>query len=187
MGTVARLRWGAFAAAVAFVVMLVTFGSDHDGDDSRGLLPPGTVPTTGEQIVGGGGATDVRVVVGSITDGDTFRTTDGERVRFIGIDTPEVDQDQCYADEATAALEALIPPGTEVRLVRDVDPFDRYERTLAYVERVDDGLDVGLRLAADGYAVQLTVPPNVAREAAIGAAVAAAREAGLGLWGEACA
>ena len=122
------------------------------------------------------------VVVESITDGDTFRTTDDERVRFIGIDTPELQQDECFAEAATDHLAELIPPGTEVRLVLDVDPQDRFERTLAYVERVSDDLDVGLAMARDGYALQLTVPPNVERAEEIGAAVAEARDAGRGLW-----
>jgi micrococcal nuclease len=122
------------------------------------------------------------VVVASITDGDTFRTTDDERVRFIGIDTPELQGDECFADAATEHLTELIPPGTEVRLVLDVDPEDRFERTLAYVERVSDDLDVGLAMARDGFAVQLTVPPNVDRVEAIGDAVADARDAGRGLW-----
>jgi hypothetical protein len=74
-----------------------------------------------------------------------------------------------------------------VRLELDVDPVDRFGRTLAYVHRAEDDLDVGLQLATDGYALQLTVPPNVAREAAIAVAVAAARGAGRGLWGPACA
>jgi micrococcal nuclease len=133
---------------------------------------------------GGGGDGDVAelVVVASITDGDTFRTTDDERVRFIGIDTPELQGDECFADAATEHLTELIPPGTEVRLVLDVDPEDRFERTLAYVERAEDGLDVGLAMARDGYAVQLTVPPNIDRVDAIGDAVADARDAGRGLW-----
>ena len=122
------------------------------------------------------------VVVASITDGDTFRTTDDERVRFIGIDTPELQGDECFADAATEHLTELIPPGTEVRLVFDVDPEDRFERTLAYVERASDGLDVGLAMARDGYALQLTVPPNVDRAEEIGDAVAEARDAGRGLW-----
>jgi micrococcal nuclease len=130
---------------------------------------------------GGDAVVDV-VVVESITDGDTFRTTDDVRVRFIGIDTPELQDDQCFAHEATAHLTSLIPPGTEVRLVFDVDPEDRFGRTLAYVERASDDLDVGLAMARDGYALQLTVPPNVDRAEAIGDAVADARDAGRGLW-----
>ncbi|QYG95002.1 thermonuclease family protein [Iamia sp. SCSIO 61187] len=122
------------------------------------------------------------VTVTSITDGDTFRAGE-ERVRLIGIDTPEVSFGvECYGHEATAALERLIPVGTEVRLVGDVEPVDRYDRTLAYVYRRADGLHVNLRLAEEGYALPLTVPPNVAHERAFADAAARARQANLGLW-----
>ena len=148
-------------AAVAFVAVVATGIALRDAEDAP--------------IIGA-------TTVASITDGDTFRTVDDIRVRFIGIDTPEVDDDQCFADEATRHLTELIPPGTEVRLVTDVDPEDRFGRRLAYVHRASDDLDVGLAMAADGYALQLTVPPNVARDEEIRAAVAAAREAERGLW-----
>jgi micrococcal nuclease len=146
-------------------LLLVVVGAGCDGSD-------------GDRSEGDGEV----VVVESITDGDTFRTTDDERVRFIGIDTPELQGDECFAVAATEHLTELIPPGSEVRLVLDVDPQDRFERTLAYVERAEDGLDVGLAMARDGFAVQLTVPPNVDRVEEIGDAVAEARDAGRGLW-----
>lgn len=122
------------------------------------------------------------VVVTSITDGDTFRSGD-ERVRLIGIDTPEISGGiECFGREATAALEEMIPPGTTVRLVRDVSEVDRYDRTLAYVYRVDDGLDVNLALVEQGYAVPMTYPPDVARADEFVAASRDARDAGRGLW-----
>jgi micrococcal nuclease len=185
-----RLHYVALAGTVAVMGLALLAGGDDDPPGRpTSTAPTGASSTTSppaEQQLGDGGTAGT-VVVESITDGDTFRTTDGRRVRLIGVDTPEVDQDQCLADEATAALAALIPPGATVRLELDIDPIDRYGRTLAYVHRPADDLDVGLQLARDGYAVQLTVPPNVAREALIGAAVASARDAGLGLWGPACA
>lgn len=128
-------------------------------------------------------ASESRVVtVTRITDGDTFRAG-AERIRLIGVDTPEVSFGvECYGREATAALERLIPVGTEVRLVGDVEATDRYDRTLAYVYRRSDGLFVNLRLAEDGVAQPLTIPPNVAHEDDFAQAAAHAREAGRGLW-----
>jgi micrococcal nuclease len=123
------------------------------------------------------------VAVESITDGDTLRVTGSERVRLIGIDTPEVSGGvECFGREATAHLTDLIPPGTPLRLEYDAERTDRYGRTLAYVYRADDGLFVNVAMAADGYAAQLTIPPNVARVDEIGDAVAEARAAGRGLW-----
>lgn len=130
-------------------------------------------------------ATVVRVV-----DGDTIRVRldgDGEeRVRLIGIDTPETKDPrrpvQCYGREAAARTVSLLPPGTRVRLERDVEPRDRYGRLLAYVYRASDGLFVNLALVREGYALVLTIPPNVAHAEEFVAAARGAREAGRGLW-----
>jgi micrococcal nuclease len=123
------------------------------------------------------------VVVERIVDGDTLRTEDDERVRLLNIDTPEPTEDECWADEATERLAELVPPGSHVRLVYDVEREDRYGRTLAQVYRLPDGLWVNLQLAADGAAYPYVVRPNDADYAPIKAATDEARDAGLGLWG----
>lgn len=138
-------------------------------------------------------AGDVAKVV-SITDGDTLRvrlTTAPTNaatvpVRLIGIDTPETRHPtkgvECYGREASAFLGQLVPPGTEVRLVYDVERTDRYQRTLAYLYRVSDGLFVNLELARQGYASQATFPPNVAHVEDFRRAVAEAKRDARGLW-----
>lgn len=125
-----------------------------------------------------------------VVDGDTVRVTIGgaeERVRLIGIDTPETHGRgglrECFGAEATRRMTELVPPGTRVRLVRDVEARDRYDRLLAYVYRAADGLFVNLAMAREGFATTLTYPPNVAHAEELLAAVRAAREARRGLWG----
>jgi micrococcal nuclease len=142
---------------------------------------------------GGGGAEPVgeagEASVVRVVDGDTVEVRLGgrdETVRLIGIDTPEtVDPRspvECFGQEASARTKALLPAGTGVRLVADVEPRDRYDRLLAYVYR-DDGTFVNLALVEDGYASVLTYPPNVAHEGEFTAAAARARDDGRGLWG----
>lgn len=140
--------------------------------------PPGA---TGERA---GAATVARVV-----DGDTIRVRiQGfeERVRLIGIDTPETHKPgtpvECFGAEASGRMAALLPVGTPVSLVRDVEARDRYGRLLAYVYRASDGLFVNLAMAKEGYATTLTYPPNVAHVDEFVAAVRAARESRRGLW-----
>lgn len=117
-----------------------------------------------------------------VTDGDTLVVSDGTRIRLIGVDTPELASDDCFSAEATDHMTSLVGPGTRVRLVYDVGRLDRYDRTLAYVYRQSDGLFVNLALATDGFAQQLTVPPNVRHAEDFGHAVADARTANRGLW-----
>lgn len=130
------------------------------------------------------------VSVVRVVDGDTIvaRLPGGEKsIRLIGIDTPEtVDPRkpvQCFGREASERTKALLPPGTAIRLERDVEARDHYGRLLAYVHRVDDGTFVNLALAEEGYAQPLTIPPNVAYSARFSAAAADARQQGRGLWG----
>lgn len=128
-------------------------------------------------------------VVSQEVDGDTIHVDIGgadERIRLIGIDTPETHGRnglvECFGKEAADHTAALIPVGTQVRLVRDAEARDRYGRLLAYVYRVKDNLFVNLTLAQDGYADVLTFPPNVAHTQDFVAAVRSARDANLGLW-----
>ena len=132
---------------------------------------------------------DGAAVVVQILDGDTAIMDIGgteESVRFLGIDTPEIahpDQpEECFGPEATARTEALIPPGTEVRLERDLEARDRFDRILAYVYRAEDDLFVNESLVGDGFADTLSIEPNRAHDATFAAARAEARAAGRGLW-----
>ncbi len=132
------------------------------------------------------------VAVAKVVDGDTIEVElkgRTEKVRLLGIDTPETKDPrkpvQCFGAEASAHSAELLPPGTEVRLEPDVERRDRYDRLLAYVYRASDGVFVNLDLARGGYADLLTYPPNVAHTAELSAAVAEARREQRGLW-QAC-
>lgn len=125
-------------------------------------------------------------VVDRVVDGDTIVVDDGERIRLIGIDTPETVKPgspvECFGKEASRRMNTLLPEGTHVRLVRDADATDRYDRTLSYVYRLDDGLFVNAAMVRDGFAYAYTVPPNVAHAEEFVALQAEAREADRGLW-----
>ena len=132
------------------------------------------------------------VVIGTV-DGDTLDVDVGdgrtERVRLLGVDTPEtVDPDrpvECGGPEASALLASLLPAGTVVRLERDAEARDRYGRLLAYVFR-DDGLFVNEAIVAAGAGELLSIAPNEAYDERLGAAASTARAAGAGIW-TACA
>ncbi|HEU0172079.1 MAG TPA: thermonuclease family protein [Acidimicrobiales bacterium] len=140
----------------------------------------------------GGGDPDPppgEAVVVRVVDGDTVVVAVGgaeESVRLIGIDTPESvardRPDECFGAEAAQRLAELLPPGTVVRLTRDVEPRDVYDRLLAYVQREPDGLFVNAAQVGDGYAVAKDYPPNTTYRADLERAERAARAAGRGLW-----
>lgn len=137
----------------------------------------------------GGAQTSAEPVVVEVVDGDTLVVRvagASETVRLLGVDTPETKHPtkpvECFGPEAAAFTASVLPPGTPVRLERDVEERDRFGRLLAHVHRAD-GAFVNLELVARGYASTLVIPPNAAHRRELGAAERSARAAGLGLWG----
>ena len=149
----------------------------------------------GDALLGEGGSTGApgtgRVV--RVVDGDTIhvRLPDGtkEKVRYIGVDTPESVKPntpvQCFA-KAASARNAELVEDERVELRTDVEERDRYGRLLAYVYRVRDGAFVNAALVREGYAAPLSVPPNVRHADEFAALARTARRDGRGLWA-ACA
>ena len=136
---------------------------------------------------------DANGEVVELVDGDTLDIAFGvngrtviERVRLIGIDTPETKKPgvpvECFGPEASRRLAELVPIGTFVDVVRDVETRDVYDRLLAYVYRADDRLFVNETLVREGYARTLFIPPNTGLENDLRRAERAARSGGRGLW-----
>lgn len=132
---------------------------------------------------GGGGGGSKMHTVAAVIDGDTIEIEGGERVRLIGIDTPETSApEECWGDEAYAHLADLIGP-SKVRLEYDVEREDAFERTLAYVYTEDD-VFLNARMLEDGAACLLIIPPNGAEyEAYFETLQEGAQTADRGLWG----
>ena len=159
---------------LAFVVLLVVaLGGYYASKQNWIPLPP-----TDDAVVMATAA-----VVEYVHDGDTLFLEDGRKVRLLGINTPEIGDDrECYGEEATAALRALLPEGTEVLVASDIEPLDQYGRSLLFVY-TDGGLNVNLEMIAKGAATVEMYEPNVLLRDQLYAAERAARDAGLGLWG----
>jgi len=114
--------------------------------------------------------------VSRVIDGDTLKLSNGEKVRLIGIDTPEkyygkkllrdakkdrkdIRTIQEMGNRATRFVKEFIA-GKRVRLEFDIEKRDRYGRLLAYVY-LDDGTFLNGKILEEGYAQVFTVPPNV--------------------------
>ena len=129
-------------------------------------------------------------MVQQVIDGDTVQLGDGQMVRYIGIDAPEVRRHvggewvmdpEPFAQAATEANRQLVE-GQRVRLEYDAQTHDRYGRLLAYVY-VGEQM-VNEALVADGYAHVLTIPPNVRYAEQFRLLANEARRARRGLWRE---
>ena len=128
-------------------------------------------------------STGQRSVVARVIDGDTVQLASGEKVRLIGVDTPETKHPQKpverFGREANDFTARLVE-GKPVRLEYDQERQDKYGRTLAYVF-LEDGTFVNAEIVRQGYGHAYTRFPfrhleefrRLEREA---------REGGKGLW-----
>jgi micrococcal nuclease len=122
-----------------------------------------------------------------VVDGDTIALRNGQRVRLVQIDTPEVYFGaECYGRAASLTTDRLLPVGSRVRLSAEpaTDRADEYGRLLRYVVRVNDGLNVNIRLVAVGAAAPYFYDGRRGRYARLLEALAKrAKAKRLGLWG----
>jgi micrococcal nuclease len=162
-----------FVAAVA--VVTVAAGCDTTGSSADTTISQGAI--------------EANATIDYVVDGDTVDVViDGreERIRLIGIDTPETKRPntdiECYGPEASTFTESLLPVGTPVRVERDTVNRDDYGRLLGYVYRADDGIFVNYELVRQGFAQPLSIEPNtIYRELFVDAASAAEAD-DVGLW-----
>jgi len=117
--------------------------------------------------------------VTAVIDGDTIEIEGGEKVRYIGIDTPETNE--CYGPEATEANRELVG-GKEVILIRDVEKRGKYGRLLRYV--IVDGRFVNAELVRLGYAEPRSYGESVMFQQVLTLFGRYAMEQKVGLWGQ---
>lgn len=124
-----------------------------------------------------------KFIVGKVVDGDTIKLTNGQTVRYIGIDTPETVHPakpvQCFGKEASSKNKELVE-GKEVRLEKDISETDRYGRLLKYVYVGD--IFINDYLVRNGYAYASSYPPDVKYQSQFLEAQKEARENQRGLW-----
>lgn len=116
------------------------------------------------------------ILVKRVIDGDTLQLENGERVRLIGIDAPEIHaSDKLYRDSQRTKQDIRtikelgrqayeftknLVEGKRVSLEFDVEKYDKYGRILAYVY-LKDGTFLNAKIIEAGYASLMTIPPNV--------------------------
>ena len=125
--------------------------------------------------------------IAHVIDGDTVELMNGERIRLVQIDTPEVYYSpECYGEQASEITKRLLPRGVLARLYVEpkTDAVDQYGRLLRYVVRVSDGLNVNVQLVRVGAAAPYFYHYRRGRYAGLLVRLALrARARHLGLWG----
>lgn len=198
-----RRGWLALACALALLVVALGGCEEVGGDDDRRDRAPADAgkrerparASRGRDRKGAPKASAARLgrapgippdakrtTVVEVTDGDTVKLTDLGASRIIGVDTPEVyGGAECYGREASEFAKSLLHPGDTVYYRHGVERTDRYGRDLVYLW-LRGGTFFNAALLKEGYAVTLTIPPNVEYADFFRRLAAKARAAGRGLW-----
>ena len=129
-------------------------------------------------------------IVQRVIDGDTIVLESGERVRFIGVNTPEANEP--FGSEATEFTRNALE-GKTIWLQQDTTNRDRYDRLLRYIwlevprqstnEKEIRQLMFNAILVSKGYAQPATYPPNTSHSELFQELGREARIQHLGLWG----
>lgn len=128
---------------------------------------------------------DEWAAIKKIIDGDTVIISGGRKVRFIGINTPELGYDgqasEPFAIQALLELKSLLSHEVEIGLAYGKQKKDKYKRLLAHIS-LPDGRNVASVLLKQGLAVSIVVPPNEAYLSCYRDVEQQARDDLLGLW-----
>ncbi|MFH1601797.1 MAG: thermonuclease family protein [Candidatus Shapirobacteria bacterium] len=116
-----------------------------------------------------------------VIDGDTILLENGQVIRYLGVDTPEINH--CFAKEATQENQELVL-GKLVKLEKDITQKDDYGRLLRYVW-VNNQM-INQILLNNGFGKKLLIPPDLKYRDLFSSAQEYAQENNLGLW-EKCA
>ncbi len=154
--------------------------------DSKGVYqytderPPAEI--VAEQVTIEGGHGFYRVA--KVYDGDTVRLESGEKVRLIGINTPEVAHrnrpSEPGGEVASDYLRKLIE-GELVRLEYGKERRDKYQRLLAHLF-TEEGENINALMLSEGYAHAVIKLPNIRLLQHYFDAERGARDAGRGIW-----
>jgi len=127
--------------------------------------------------------TPIKVV--DVIDGDTIELEGGERLRYIGIDTPEMNFGkakgaECFAKEATERNEQLVL-NKNIKFINDKNVRDKYGRLLGFVY-LEDGTFVNGKLVKEGYATSYPYKPDLSKQSVFDEAEKSAKEQNIGIW-----
>ena len=158
-------------AIAALLILPALFFISCNSSDNASYSRQGIIP-----LPFGRGHDYSDTLVVRAVDGDTLKLDSGERVRLIGIDTPEIHESyKLYRDSKKThqdirTIKALgmrafeftrnLAEGKRVRLEFDLEKKDKYGRLLAYVY-LKDGTFVNAEIVKQGYASLMTYQPNV--------------------------
>jgi micrococcal nuclease len=186
-----KFKRSIFSSFLTLILLLAISAFSKNNISTLEPIPTPSPKTSTVLSTQSSNATPEKFLVKKIIDGDTIELDNGQKVRYIGIDTPEtVDPRktvQCLGKEASNKNKELVE-GKWVRMEKDVSETDRYKRLLRFIY-ISDGNDpskeifVNDYLVRQGFAHAVTYPPDTKYSDLFREAEKEARENNRGLWG----
>lgn len=177
IGCIALLGWAVLTGWNPVPQATGSAGSVEAGDSGESTR----APDAGASGIPAGATP---AVVRYVHDGDTLFLEDGRKVRLLGINTPEIGEDaECWGDQAASELRGLLPEGSTVWVLEDVEPLDQYGRSLLFVF-LPDGTNVNVEMVRVGAAEIEQYSPNWLYTDELHDAEDAAYADRVGLWGQ---
>ncbi len=173
-----------FLLFILVITLLIGLGiffikNDITNKESVQYIPFSTPLSTQQRIM----SSPEIATVEAIIDGDTIVLTDKRKVRYIGMDTPEIfprqKKPECFGEEAALENKYLIE-GKTITMKKDISETDKYGRLLRYVWV--DGIFVNKYLVRQGYARSAKFPPDIAYANEFKIAAQEAKKEDKGLW-----
>jgi len=158
-----RLTKRNISLVIALVIFVITAFQQLHAPKNQSVQ--NTIPVT---VLPSASTSAQLAMVARVIDGDTIELVGGAKVRFIGINTPELHDPrkpvECFGREAMEENKRLVE-GKQVRLEKEISETDKYKRLLRYVylpsEASPSGIFINDYLVREGYAVAATFPPDV--------------------------
>jgi micrococcal nuclease len=180
-----KLKKDSLFRSLLLVVVFLVFSltkKNIDSSNKKAIIPSPTISLKQNNVE--------TYKVTKIIDGDTIEIETGEKVRYIGVDTPELhhpqESVQCFGYEAMIKNKQLVE-GKSVSLEKDISEVDKYKRLLRYVFLADEAATktatfINEVLVREGYARLATYPPDIKYQNIFLQAEKQARENKRGLW-----
>lgn len=177
--------------SVAIFLLFTGFTLIQSSSKTSPATIPSSVPVIKQSESTGSATAGIegeKVLVTKVIDGDTIEIESGQKIRFVGIDTPEtVDPRRpvgCFGKEASNEVKKLLT-GKEIIMQKDISDTDKYNRLLRYIYlplENEQTLFVNDYLVREGFAKVYTYPPDVKFNEQFLEAERQARQNQRGLW-----
>ncbi|MCX6792958.1 MAG: thermonuclease family protein [Candidatus Falkowbacteria bacterium] len=123
--------------------------------------------------------------VAKVLDGETVILENNDKLRYIGVDAPELNKTEkidCFSLEAANENQRLVE-GKKIRIEKDISERDKFGRLLGYVY-LEDGTFVNMELVKNGFAIAAPFEPDTAKASLFKEIEKEAKANKLGLWGK---